>query len=100
MDPNILVERLHSLKSLMKMHNAVALGVGTISVSTVVALIGMVYLTTTQLSNLESTFDSRIDSLESKFGNLEAKFDLRIGNLEAKFGNLEAKFDAEIATRQ
>ena len=110
MDPTILAERVKSLSDKVKMHNAVSLGVGLMSVSTVLALIGMVFLTTTRLSDVsdsinslelrfgkfETAMTSRFDDLENRFDNFETRFD----NFETRFDNFETRFDQEIATRQ
>ncbi len=82
MDPNILNERVNSLSTVMDIVSYVTLGVGSITVAVVIALVAMFFVITNKLS-----------SLQSDVTNLKLQF-------ETKFGELEKKFDEEIATRQ
>lgn len=84
MDPNILEERVRSLSEIMDIVTYVMIGVGSITVAVVIALLAMFFVITNQLSSLNRTTAS-----------LEAKFD----GLETKFDGLRNQFADEIALR-
>ena len=107
MDPKILNERVRSLSNMTKLQNGVMIGVGAMTVTAVVSLIAMFYLTTTNLSelnyttaSLENVFKTKFEDLDEKFESLDEKFEglnVKFEDLEAKVDGLELKFDAEFA---
>ena len=92
MDPKLLEERVTSLSDKVKMHSAVSLAVGTITVSIVIAILAMFFITTVQLSTLNGS----VVALDTRIGSLETKVDQEITELRASVVALETKVDGEI----
>ncbi len=69
-----------------------SLSIGTITVSIVVAIIAMFFITTDQLSTLNGS----VVALDTRIGSLETKVDQEITDLRASVVALETKVDGEI----
>ena len=85
MDPNLLNERVNSLFQLVDFLSSATIGLGSITVAILIAMVAMFFVTTTQLMSLNRNLSAFRISVETEL----TAVDTRLGKLDDKVQSLE-----------